>query len=44
VPRSGDDQDQLASVGRQRLRVVTAALAAMVRVDAIWLATEPLDM
>jgi len=34
----------LAVVDRQRLRRVAARLAAVIRIEAIWLATEPLDM
>ncbi|RQR51425.1 hypothetical protein DIE19_29375 [Burkholderia sp. Bp9126] len=34
----------LAGVGGRRVRGVAAGLAEMIRIDAIWLATEPIDM
>src|SRR6185437_14891382 len=44
APWGDDDHDTLAFVGRRRLRRVAARLAAVIRIEAIWLATEPLDM
>jgi transposase len=35
---------ELAHLGSQRLRQLAAGSAAMIRIDAVWLATEPLDM
>ena len=44
APRRGDDEGHLADVGRGRLRGLDARAAAVIRVDAVWLAVEPLDM
>jgi transposase len=38
------DQGRLAGPGIRRLRRLVARLAAMIRVDALWLSTRPLDM
>ena len=34
----------MASVGRRRLRRLAAPVAAVIRIDAVWLAVEPLDL
>ncbi|OUM38521.1 hypothetical protein B8W72_01685 [Pseudomonas putida] len=34
----------MASLGSGRLRLFHSWLGSMIRVDAIWLATEPMDM
>ena len=39
-----DDDDHLAARGGGRLRGLDARAAAVIRVDAVWLAVEPLDM
>ncbi|WP_331457897.1 IS66 family insertion sequence element accessory protein TnpB [Burkholderia sp. MSMB1552] len=44
APWGNDDHGALAVVGRRRLQRVAARLAAVIRIEAIWLATEPLDM
>ena len=44
APRRSDDEDHLAGVGGGRLRRLDARAAAVIRVDAVWLAVEPLDM
>ena len=36
--------DQLADVGHRRVRRVAARTASMIRIDALWLATQPVDM
>jgi hypothetical protein len=36
--------DPLAGAGRRRLRRLVARMAAMIRVDAVWLAVPPIDM
>ena len=43
-PRAGFGQRQLATERRQRMRSLDARAAAVIRVDALWLAVEPLDM
>jgi len=44
TPWRGDGQRELARVGRRRVRRLAAGVAAVIRVDAVWLASEPLDM
>src|ERR1019366_692982 len=44
APRCGDDEDHLAAVGGSRVRGMDARAAAVIRVDSVWLAIEPLDM
>ncbi|MCY1269976.1 hypothetical protein D9M69_173500 [compost metagenome] len=39
-----DDQYPLAGICRSRVCRVATGVAALIRVEAIWLATEPLDM
>jgi transposase len=41
--RQDHDDDHLAGVGSGRLRSLDARAAAGIRVDAVWLAIEPLD-
>ena len=43
-PWRDDDQSSLAGIGRSAVRPVAARVVALIRVDAIWLAVEPLDM
>ncbi|WP_256661618.1 IS66 family insertion sequence element accessory protein TnpB [Pseudomonas sp. F01002] len=38
------DQSELASRQRSRLRDLSSRPVAMIRIDSIWLATEPMDM
>ena len=42
--RCDDDGDSLAAVGGDGVRGLDARAAAVIRVDAVWLAMEPLDM
>jgi hypothetical protein len=44
APRRGDDEGDLAGGGRSGLRGLDTRAAAVIRVDAVWLAVEPLDM
>src|SRR5438874_209290 len=41
--RSGRER-HLADLGGRRLRWLAARTAAMIRIDALWLCTQPLDM
>ena len=34
----------MARIGRSRVRCLAERLAPMIRVEAVWLATEPMDM
>ena len=34
----------MAAAGRRRLRRLAARVVAVIRIDAVWLATEPMDM
>jgi transposase len=43
-PRSGGDKRHLANGRRQRERGLDARDPAVIRIDAVWLAVEPLDM
>ncbi|MBM6446769.1 MULTISPECIES: hypothetical protein [Pseudomonas] len=42
--RAATRQDDLASGQRSLLRKLSSRAVAMIRIDAIWLATEPMDM
>lgn len=42
--RCDGNHDSVAAVVCRRLRTLVARLVAVIRIDAIWLATEPLDM
>lgn len=44
APRPVGHQGSLARVCRSRMRGVAARVAAVIRIDAVWLATAPLDM
>ena len=44
APRRDRDDDHMAGVGGCRVRGLAARVAAVIRVEAVWLAVEPLDM
>jgi transposase len=44
APRHDGTEHHLAGGGRRRLRGLGTRVVAVIRVDAVWLAVEPLDM